>query len=222
MKILLAEDEKDLSSVLSAILIHSGYDVDCVYNGVMAVEKANINAYDCMIFDIMMPKMDGIEALTLIREQGNLTPVIMLTAKSEIDDRIAGLDAGADDYLMKPFSMGELLARIRSAIRRYNQFTPLILSLGSVTLDIEEQSLSCKSSISLNHKETKLMRLFMLNKNKILTTTYIFSHIWNDEDDTDENIVWIYISYLREKLSSIHADIQILGEKNQEFRLTIK
>lgn len=222
MKILLAEDEKDLSCVLSAILKHSGYEVDCAFDGIMAVEQANKNIYDCMIFDIMMPKMDGIQALKKIRQQGNLTPVIMLTAKSEIDDRIAGLDAGADDYLMKPFSMGELLARIRSIIRRRNQFTPLILSIGSVTLDIEEQTLSCKSSISLNHKETKLMKLFMLNVDKNLSTEFIFSHVWTKEDATDKNIVWIYISYLREKLSSINADIQILGVKNKDFCLSIK
>lgn len=222
MKILLAEDEKDLSSVLSAILTHSGYDVDCVFDGVMAIEKATTNIYDCMIFDIMMPKMDGINALKIIRQQGNLTPVIMLTAKSEIDDRIAGLDSGADDYLMKPFSMRELLARIRSATRRHSQFTPLILSVGSVILNIEEQTLSCKSSISLNYKETKLMKLFMLNNNKKLSTEHLFSHVWTDEDNTNKSIVWIYISFLREKLSSINADIHILGEKNQDFYLTTK
>lgn len=123
MKILLAEDEKDMSSALTAILQHSGYDVDSVYDGQAAMEKALENVYDCLIFDIMMPKMSGIDALKIIRQKGNLSPVIMLTAKSEIDDRITGLDAGADDYLMKPFSVGELLARIRSLTRRNTQFT---------------------------------------------------------------------------------------------------
>ena len=132
MRILLAEDEKDMSSALTAILQHSGYDVDSVYDGQAAMEKALENVYDCLIFDIMMPKMSGIDALKIIRQKGNLSPVIMLTAKSEIDDRITGLDAGADDYLMKPFSVGELLARIRSLTRRNTQFSPLTLSAGSV------------------------------------------------------------------------------------------
>lgn len=221
MKILLAEDEKDMSSALTAILQHSGYDVDSVYDGQAAMEKALENVYDCLIFDIMMPKMSGIEALKIIRQKGNLSPVIMLTAKSEIDDRITGLDAGADDYLMKPFSVGELLARIRSLTRRNTQFSPLTLSAGSVHLNIEEQNLSCKNSISLNHKETKLMKLFMLNIGKILNTEHILAHVWPDENNPDTNIVWIYISYLREKLTAINADIKIIGEKNQDYQLAI-
>ncbi|WP_302486138.1 response regulator transcription factor [uncultured Megamonas sp.] len=222
MKVLLAEDEKDMSSALTAILQHSGYEVDSVYDGRAAMEYALKNVYDCLIFDIMMPKMDGIEALKIIRQKGNFTPVIMLTAKSEIDDRITGLDAGADDYLMKPFSVGELLARIRSLTRRNTQFSPLTLSAGSVQLNIEEQNLSCQNSISLNHKETKLMKLFMTNMDKSLSTNHIFSTIWSDETDADENIVWIYISYLREKLESINADIQIIGQKGQDYLLTNK
>lgn len=221
MKILLAEDEKDMSSALSAILTHSGYSVDCVYDGASAVDYATKNIYDCLIFDIMMPKMTGIEALKILRKQEDYTPVIILTAKSEIDDRISGLDAGADDYLMKPFSMGELLARIRSVTRRNTKFTPAILSAGSVTLNVEEQTLSCKNSISLNHKETKLMKLFMLNIGKILNTEHILAHVWPDENNPDTNIVWIYISYLREKLNAINADIKIIGEKNQDYQLAI-
>lgn len=222
MKILLAEDEKDMSSALTAILQHSGYDVDSVYDGQAAMEKALTNVYDCLIFDIMMPKMDGIEALKIIRQKGNFTPVIILTAKSEIDDRITGLDAGADDYLMKPFSMGELLARIRSLTRRNTEFSPSILSFGSVNLNLEEQNLSCQNSISLNHKETKLMKLFMLNPHKSLSTEYIISTIWADEINPDKNIVWIYISYLREKLESINADIKIIGNKDKDFLLINK
>ena len=164
----------------------------------------------------------GDTGMEIIRQKGNLSPVIMLTAKSEIDDRITGLDAGADDYLMKPFSVGELLARIRSLTRRNTQFSPLTLSAGSVHLNIEEQNLSCKNSIRLNHKETKLMKLFMTNMDKSLSTNHIFSAIWADEIDADENIVWIYISYLREKLEAINADIQILGQKGLDFLLTQK
>ena len=222
MRLLLAEDEKEMSAAVEAVLKYSGYKVDCVFDGLAALDMAQKNAYDCLIFDIMMPKMTGVEALKIPRQNGDVTPIIMLTAKTEIDDRINSLDAGADDYLMKPFSMGELLARIRSIIRRTSSFSPSILSVASVKLDIEEQTLSCKNSIGLNGKETKLMKLFMLNENKYLSTKDLFSHIWVEEKEVNEEIVWIYISYLRQKLESVNADIQILGEKGESFVLTKK
>ena len=220
MKILLAEDEQAMSMALVAVLEHSGYEVDAVYDGQAAVEKGLAGAYDCMIFDIMMPKLDGIGALKALRDRGDTTPVIMLTAKAEVDDRITGLDAGADDYLTKPFAMGELLARIRSMTRRSgSSYTPSTLSAGNVSLDLEEQELSCNNSIRLGNKETKLMKLFMLNAGKELSTEAIFSHIWKDDEDVTDEIVWIYISYLREKLEAIQADIYIAGEKGSVFAL---
>ena len=222
MKILLAEDERDMSAAVSAIVEHSGYEVDAVYNGLAAVEKAQESTYDCMIFDVMMPKLDGVEALKQLRDSGDVTPVIMLTAKAEIDDRITGLDAGADDYLTKPFAMRELLARIRSMTRRTVSYTPTKLSVGAVDLDIEEQQLSCKNSISLSNKETKLMKFFMLNVGKSLSTSIIFSHVWKDESDVDESIVWIYVLYLREKLEAVNADIKIEGDKGEDFLLAEK
>lgn len=221
MKLLLAEDEKAMSMALVAVLEHSGYEVDAVYDGMAAVEKGRSNTYDCMIFDIMMPKLDGIGALKELRSSGDTTPVIMLTAKAEVDDRITGLDAGADDYLTKPFAMAELLARIRSMTRRSTTFTPSKLAVGHVELDVEEQELSC-NAIRLANKETKLMKFFMLNMGKSLSTEAIFSHVWKDEEDVTEDIVWIYVSYLREKLTAIQADIQILGEKNGTFLLQAK
>lgn len=222
MKLLLAEDEKAMSMALVAVLEHSGYEVDAVYDGMAAVEKGRSNTYDCMIFDIMMPKLDGIGALKELRSSGDTTPVIMLTAKAEVDDRITGLDAGADDYLTKPFAMAELLARIRSMTRRSTTFTPSKLAAGHVELDVEEQELSCKNAIRLANKETKLMKFFMLNMGKSLSTEVIFAHVWKDEEDVTEDIVWIYVSYLREKLTAIQADIQILGEKNGTFLLQAK
>ena len=222
MKLLLAEDEKAMSMALVAVLEHSGYEVDAVYDGMAAVEKGRNNTYDCMIFDIMMPKLDGIGALKELRSSGDTTPVIMLTAKAEVDDRITGLDAGADDYLTKPFAMAELLARIRSMTRRSTTFTPSRLAAGHVELDVEEQELSCKNAIRLANKETKLMKFFMLNMGKSLSTEVIFAHVWKDEEDVTEDIVWIYVSYLREKLTAIQADIQILGEKNGTFLLQAK
>lgn len=222
MKLLLAEDEKEMSTAVAAVLKYSGYKVDCVFDGLAAVDMAQKNVYDCMVFDIMMPKMNGVEALKILRQNGDLTPVIMLTAKTEIDDRITSLDAGADDYLMKPFSMGELLARIRSIIRRTGIFSPAVLSLASVKLDMEKQTLSCHNSIGLNVKEMKLMRFFMLNENKYLSTEDLFVHVWPDEKKINEELVWIYISYLRQKLKAVNADIQILGEKGESFVLTKK
>lgn len=222
MRLLLAEDEKEMSAAVAAVLKYSGYEVDCVYDGLAAVDAAQKNAYDCLIFDIMMPKMSGVEALKILRKSGDVTPVIMLTAKTEIDDRITSLDAGADDYLMKPFSMGELLARIRSIIRRTGSFSPTVLTMASVKLNIEEQTLFCRNSIGLNGKETKLMRFLMLNVDKYLSTRDLFMHVWADETEINEDIVWIYISYLRQKLDAVNADIQILGEKGESFVLTKK
>lgn len=219
MRILLAEDEKELSRALTAILEHSKYAVDAVYDGLAAVESAENNAYDAMIFDIMMPKLDGIEALKQVRSHGNFTPVLLLTAKAEISDRIVGLDAGADDYLTKPFAMGELLARIRSMTRRAGDYTPKKLRVGSVTLDTEQQELFHENSIRLAAKETKLMEYLMLNEGKKLSTSEILTHVWNGES-TDEKIVWMYVNFLRSKLDSINADITIDGQQGGSYVLS--
>ena len=189
MKILLAEDEKDMSAALVAILTHSGYEVDPVYDGEAAVQMAQRHSYDCMVFDIMMPKLDGVQALQQIRDGGDVTPVIMLTAKSEVADRINGLDAGADDYLTKPFAMAELLARLRAMTRRSTAFTPQKLQTGSVSLDVAEQELCSTNAVRLSAKETKLMQLLMLNADKDLTTGEILSRVWPDEEE-DEKIVY--------------------------------
>lgn len=220
MKLLLAEDEKAMADAVKAVLTHFGYDVDTARDGAEALAKAENAVYDCMIFDIMMPRMTGLEALSRLRERGDVTPVILLTAKAEVDDRIGGLDAGADDYLTKPFAMGELLARVRSLTRRAGAFTPKKLCLGHVALDVEEQELSCQSAIRLGSKETKLMKLLMQNEGKALSTEDIFRHVWEDESDVTADIVWMYISFLREKLEAVHGDISITGHKGGAFTLT--
>ena len=208
MKLLLAEDETDLARALVAVLSRSGYDVDTVENGVEAVENAENNAYDCMVFDIMMPVMDGIEALKRIRGTGDKTPVIMLTAKAEIDDRIVGLDAGADDYLTKPFAMGELMARIRSLTRRNTSYTPTKLTVGKVVLDTEDQELKNENSIRLGGRKE------------------IYEKVWENDDDRPEgkpeDVVWMYVSFLRDKLKAIDADIYIDGEQGGNFKLSRK
>ncbi|MCY7041063.1 response regulator transcription factor [Streptococcus sanguinis] len=221
MKILLAEDEQQLSRVLETAMTHEGYQVDTAFDGQEAVDLAKGNAYDLMILDIMMPVKTGIEALKEIRQTGNTTHVIMLTAMSEVDDKVTGLDAGADDYLTKPFSLKELLARLRSMSRRVATFTPNLLQIGQTSLNVGEHELISSNSIRLAGKESKMMEFLMLNAQKSLSTQELFRHVWakDEDEDLDEGFVWIYISYLRQKLKAIHADLAILGEEGGSFTL---
>ena len=167
----------------------------------------------------MMPKKDGVQTLTEIRAAGNVTPVIMLTAKAEVEDRIVGLDAGADDYLTKPFAVRELLARIRSVTRRNTNFMPDLLRFGNIELNVETQELKGENTIRLSAKETKLLKYFLLNTGKELMTPDIFAYVWNDETDESEDIVWVYISYLRQKLAAVHGAVSLDGEQNGAFVL---
>lgn len=219
MRVLLAEDEKALSRAVATVLeVKGGYDVDAVYDGEAAVKAARQHAYDVCVFDIMMPKMDGITALEILRREGNTTPVLMLTAKAELDDRVRGLDAGADDYLSKPFQMAELLARLRSLTRRAGTYTPKSIQAGNVTLDVEQQELRSETSIRLAKKEARLMEFLMANQDKDLTVDDILGHVWVDEE-ADLTVVWVYISYLKNKLEAIAADMTVRGGKEGPFRL---
>lgn len=220
MKILLAEDEVGLSKAYAQVLIMQGYEVEQVYDGKAALEASNSGTYDLMIFDVMMPKMSGFEVLKALREAGNTTYVIMLTAMSELDDKVEGLELGADEYLTKPIPLKELVARIRSLERRIDtNYNENVLTFGSVKLNVSQQELSAKNSIILAGKETKLMEVLMLNKNKKLSTEYIYNHVWSKDDDSDTGYVWIYISYLKQKLKAINANVDILGEEDREFEL---
>ena len=220
MRILLAEDEAALSKAYAQVLIMQGYEVEQVYDGKEALEAANSSTYDLMIFDVMMPKMSGLEVLKALREAGNTTYVIMLTAMSELDDKVEGLELGADEYLTKPIPLKELAARVRSLERRIDtNYNENVLTFGSVKLNVSQQELSAKNSIILAGKETKLMEVLMLNKNKKLSTEYIYNHVWSKDDDSDTGYVWIYISYLKQKLKAINANVDILGEENREFEL---
>ena len=220
MRILLAEDELALSKAYAQVLIMQGYEVEQVYDGKEALEAANSDTYDLMIFDVMMPKMSGLEVLKALREAGNTTYVIMLTAMSELDDKVEGLELGADEYLTKPIPLKELAARVRSLERRIDtNYNENVLTFGSVKLNVSQQELSAKNSIILAGKETKLMEVLMLNKNKKLSTEYIYNHVWSKDDDSDTGYVWIYISYLKQKLKAINANVDILGEENREFEL---
>lgn len=219
MKILVAEDEPQLLRVLTVAMEHAGYDVDPVDNGLKAVEHAKENSYDVIMLDIMMPVMDGITALKKIRESGDKTYILMLTAKAEVDDRVTGLDSGADDYLTKSFSLKELLARLRSKERREDDFTPNKLELGDVTLNVSKQELVSHNSIRLSGTETQLMNYFLLNQNKELSTEELLNHVWKNDIDANADVVWIYISYLRQKLQSIQSSVRIEGDKGGSYKL---
>lgn len=221
MRILLAEDETQLNRVIVAALEHEGYQVDSVANGRDAVQKAFENSYNVMIFDIMMPIMTGIEALQQIRTNGDTTHVIMLTAMAEIDDRVNGLDAGADDYLTKPFSLKELLARLRSMTRRVEGYTKASLQVGNTLLTIDEQEVKAQNSIRLANKELHLLRYLMNNIDKDIHTKEIFDQVWADEKE-DTDIVFLYISYLRQKLDSIQSNLKILDRDKMIYRLVVK
>lgn len=220
MRVLLADDEKELTNALTAILKHDHYAVDVVYNGEDALDYGRTENYDVIILDIMMPKMDGLTVLKELRRANIGTPILMLTAKSEIEDRITGLDTGADDYLSKPFAMGELLARIRAMTRRKAEFTPNIIQAGNLTLNKENFELSTdKASIRLSNKEYQMMELFMNYPKRLFSTEQFMEKIWGYDSEAEINVVWVYISYLRKKLSTLGADVEIRASRGAGYML---
>lgn len=222
MKLLYAEDEISMSEAVVDILTYHNYSVDAVYNGEDALYYAKEEHYDGIILDIMMPKLSGLEVLTELRKSGVTTPVLMLTAKAEIEDRITGLDAGADDYLPKPFATGELLARIRAMLRRRDEFFPDILECGNISLNLQNFQLSCNgSSVTLPKVEYKILELLMCNTGIYLSTEDILTKVWGYETETDIGIVWVYISYLRKKLSALGADVEIRAKRNIGYTLEV-
>lgn len=220
MRLLLAEDEQDLSKALCAILKHNNYSVDPVYNGQDALDYGLCENYDGIILDIMMPKKNGIEVLKELRKNGVDTPVLILTAKSEVDDKILGLDSGADDYLTKPFAMGELLARIRALTRRKADFTPNLLTIGNLSLNRESFELSVgEESIRLGNKEFQMMEMLMSNPGRLISTEQFMEKIWGYETEAEINVVWVYISYLRKKLGTLKANLEIKAVRGVGYTL---
>ena len=223
MRLLLAEDEKSLSHALLTILEKSHYSVDAVYDGQEALEYLESEAYDGLILDIMMPKVDGITVLKTIRKQGNKIPVLILSAKSEIEDKVDGLDAGANDYLAKPFDARELLARIRVITRVNTESNDSLIRFGHVTLNRKTYVLKGeKAEFKLANKEFQMMELLMANPHQVLSTDRIFEKIWGYESDTEINIVWVYIAYLRKKLVKMHAYIEIKAHRNVGYSVELK
>lgn len=220
MKILLAEDTRDMNHVLTAALTHEGYDVDSAFDGEEALDFVRTNGYDAMVLDIMMPKKDGLQVLKELREENIMTPVLLLTAKAEVDDRVNGLDAGADDYLTKPFAMKELLARVRAMTRRKTEYAAKKLQYGDFSLDDEKFELSCENSVRLSVKEFELLQALILNQNHEVSTQYLLEHVWDGAEEAGPDTVWLYISYLRGKLRSVASNVEIEGERGSSFRLT--
>jgi DNA-binding response OmpR family regulator len=219
MRILLAEDERSLSRVLVTIFQKNNYSVDAVYNGVEALTYLQSGNYDVAVLDIMMPKMDGITVLKKVRSAGNRLPILMLTAKSEVDDKVLGLDSGANDYLAKPFDAKELLARIRSITRNQTSVDNK-LRIGNISLDRSTFELSSPTgSFRLANREFQMMEFLMSNPRHIISSERLKEKIWGYDSEVEINVVWVYISYLRKKLSALHADIQIKASRNAGYSL---
>ncbi|MBP3240956.1 MAG: response regulator transcription factor [Oribacterium sp.] len=221
MRLLLAEDTYDLNRVLTMALRHEGYEVDSCLDGEEALNHAMENSYDGIVMDIMMPKMDGIEVLKHIRQRNIVTPVLFLTAKSDIDDRVEGLDAGADDYLTKPFAMKELLARVRAMTRRKKDYTSEQISFGDLTLDGETFELKSVNSIRLSVKEFELLQMLMLNTEHSVNSDFLLTHVWENDKDATAQTVILYIEYLKSKLNAVSSEVCI-EESTDGYRLIRK
>ena len=223
MRILLAEDEKSMSRALTAIFTKNNYSVDAVSDGEEALRYLRTGDYDAAVLDIMMPKMDGIEVLKQIRKDGNLIPVIMLTAKSQVEDKIEGLDSGANDYLTKPFDSKELLARIRAMTRVSTVQADSVLKYGNISLDRTTCELKGpEGSVKLSGKEYQMLELLMLNPSVLISTEKFLDKLWGLDSEADISVVWTFLSYLRKKLVSVGADVQIKASRGQGYSLEMK
>lgn len=219
MRILLVEDYRSLSRAVSTILQKNNYSVDCVNNGQLALDYLEQDIYDAVIMDIMMPVMDGITALKNLRKRGNNIPVLMLTAKTEIDDKVEGLDNGANDYLTKPFDARELLARLRVLTRNERQHDS-VMTLGNITLNTSTCELSSATdSFLLTNKEYQMMLMFMNNKDQVISAEHFMAKIWDSDSDSDISTVWSYISYLRRKLEALGSEYSIATRRNMGYYL---
>ena len=223
MRILLCEDERELSNAIVAILKHHNYTVDAVYDGTDALDYAISGEYDVILLDIMMPKMNGLEVLRQLRKIHVYTPVLVLSAKSEIEDRITGLDMGADDYLPKPFSMAEMLARIRALTRRKNEVMENVLTFADLTLDRLTYELIVKDGrIRLSNREFQMIEILMSHPSVVISTENFMDRIWGFDSDAEINVVWVYISALRKKLNQLGAHVIIKAARGVGYTLEEK
>ena len=220
MKLMIAEDEIDLAEALTAFFEKNQFTVEAVHNGADAYDYAREGGYDAVILDVMMPKMNGIEVLRRLREDGVTTPIMMLTAKAQKDDRVEGFDAGADDYLPKPFAPDELLSRVRALLRRAGEFKPTVLSFGDLKLDPSTGMLSCgEEAVRLSGREFQLMELFLRSPKIIFSVDKIMERIWGWDSDAEINVVWVHISNLRKKLKVIGSSVAIRANRGMGYVL---
>lgn len=220
MRILLAEDERSLSRAIVALLEKNGFSADAVYDGQEALEYLAAGNYDALILDVMMPKLDGFGVLKALRSQGNNIPILMLTARSEVDDKVAGLDGGANDYLTKPFATKELLARIRAMTRTAGTQATNDLTYGNITLNRSTFELSSAAgSFRLANKEYQIMELLLRNAGQVVSAELLLERVWGYDSEAEVNVVWVYISYLRKKLAALNADIQIRAIRSVGYAL---
>ena len=210
MRILIAEDEVTIARALKVMLEKNKYAVDMVHNGNDALDYIQATTYDALVLDIMMPGKDGIEVLKAARAVGNTTPALFLTAKAEVADRVAGLDAGADDYLPKPFAASEFLARVRALTRRSSPYASSMLHFGNVTLDCSQYLLKTTfGEVRLNNKEYQLMELFSRHPRQVFSSEHLMEKVWGLDSEAEMDVVWTYIGFLRRKLKQVGADVEI-------------
>lgn len=220
MRILLAEDEASIARALKAMLEKNKYTVDLVDNGRDALDHILQGEYDALVLDIMMPGLDGLEVLRRVRAEGIGTPALFLTAKSEVEDRVAGLDAGADDYLGKPFAAAEFLARVRALTRRRGSYAPAVLSFGNTRLDCDRYALSAGGEeVRLNNKEYQLLELFLRNPRRVFSSEELMEKVWDLDSDAGIDVVWTYIGFLRKKLKQVGADVELRTIRGAGYEL---
>ena len=220
MRILFAEDDRDISKAVQTLLERSGYSVDVVFNGQDALDYIEAGDYDGVILDWMMPKRSGIDVLQAIRSEGISTPALMLTARDAVEDRVLGLDTGADDYLPKPFAASELLARVRAMLRRKEEFKPNVIRFADIELDKSAMSVSCGGkSVRLNNKAFQLMEMLVEHPGAVLSISQIMERIWGWDSESEINVVWVNISFLRKKLSELGAHANIKAVRGVGYTL---
>ena len=220
MRILFAEDDRDISKAVQTLLTRSGYSVDAVYNGQDAIDYIEQGDYDGVILDWMMPGLSGIEVLAQMRSNGITTPVLMLTARDAIEDRVEGLDTGADDYLPKPFAASELLARIRAMLRRKEDYKHDVIKFADIELDKSAMAIRCHNkSVSLTNKAFQLMEMLVEHPGAVLSISQIMERVWGWDSDAEVNVVWVNISFLRKKLSELGAHVKIKAVRGVGYSL---
>ena len=223
MRLLIAEDEPDLAEALTVFFEKNHFSVDAVNDGFSAYEYGASGGYDAIILDVMMPKMNGIEVLQKLRNEGMKTPIMMLTAKAQKDDRITGFNAGADDYLPKPFEPDELICRVRAMLRRSEEYRPAVLSFGDLTLNTGNGTMECSGkSVRLSGREFQLMELFMRSPQVTVSAERIMERIWGWDSDAEINVVWVHISNLRKKLKAIGSGVSIYANRGLGYVLKDK